>query len=118
MSDEQPCGLKPPYGFAARDRLVCVRTGDHERHEAANGIWWLYYHDEPPKPRHDHGAMANEWMHISESKTRWHAIADRRPPRQMKVYFDLHDWWVGYYRGDEHHYVCPLPTLVIRWTRR
>ena len=32
----------------------------------------------------------------------------------MKVYFDFRDWWVGYYRGDTHHYVCPLPTLVIQ----
>lgn len=36
----------------------------------------------------------------------------------MKVYFDFRDWWVGYYRGDSHHYVCVLPTLVIRWGRR
>ncbi len=35
----------------------------------------------------------------------------------MSVYFDFNDWWVGYYRGDTHHYVCPLPTLVIRWRR-
>lgn len=35
----------------------------------------------------------------------------------VKVYFDLNDWWIGYYRGDEHHYVCPVPTLVIRWKR-
>lgn len=26
--------------------------------------------------------------------------------------------WIGYYRGPNHHYVCPLPTLVIRWTRK
>lgn len=36
----------------------------------------------------------------------------------MSIYFDFRDWWVGYYRGDEHHYVCPLPTLVVRWRRR
>ena len=36
----------------------------------------------------------------------------------MSVYFDFRDWWVGYYRGETHHYVCPLPTLVIRWSRR
>lgn len=35
----------------------------------------------------------------------------------MKVYFDFRDWWIGYYRGDTHHYICPLPTLVIRWPR-
>lgn len=36
----------------------------------------------------------------------------------MKVYFDFNDWWVGYYRGPNHHYVCPAPTVVIRWRRR
>jgi hypothetical protein len=35
----------------------------------------------------------------------------------MKVYIDRRDWWVGYYRGDTHHYVCLLPTVVIRWRR-
>lgn len=35
----------------------------------------------------------------------------------MKVYRDYDDWWIGYYRGPNHHYVCPLPTLVIRWPR-
>lgn len=34
------------------------------------------------------------------------------------VYIDPADWWIGYYRGPNHHYVCPLPTLVIRWPRR
>ena len=36
----------------------------------------------------------------------------------VKVYLDFNDWWIGYYRGDTHHYVCPLPTVVIRWRRR
>lgn len=36
----------------------------------------------------------------------------------MKLYIDTNDWWIGYYRGDTHHYVCPLPTLVIRWRMR
>jgi hypothetical protein len=36
----------------------------------------------------------------------------------MKAYRDANDWWIGYYRGPNHHYVCPLPTLVIRWRRR
>jgi hypothetical protein len=36
----------------------------------------------------------------------------------MSIYFDFRDWWIGYYRGDNHHYVCPLPTVVIRWRRR
>jgi len=33
------------------------------------------------------------------------------------TYIDTNDWWIGYYRGPNHHYVCPLPTLVIRWRR-
>lgn len=36
----------------------------------------------------------------------------------VQVYFDRRDWWVGYYRGSSHHYVCLLPTLVIRWPDR
>ena len=36
----------------------------------------------------------------------------------VKVYFDFNDWWIGYYRGDSHHYVCLIPTLVIRWNRK
>jgi hypothetical protein len=36
----------------------------------------------------------------------------------MRVYIEPRDWWVGYYRGGTHHYVCPLPCLVIRWARR
>jgi hypothetical protein len=35
----------------------------------------------------------------------------------VKVYIDTADWWVGYYRGPNHHYVCPLPTVVMRWPR-
>jgi hypothetical protein len=33
----------------------------------------------------------------------------------VRVYFEPRDIWVGYYRGPNHHYVCPLPMLVIRW---
>lgn len=37
---------------------------------------------------------------------------------RVRVYIEPRDWWVGYYRGDTHHYVCPLPCVVIRWKRR
>lgn len=37
--------------------------------------------------------------------------------RSVKIYFEPRDVWIGYYRGDNHHYVCPLPTLVVRWRR-
>jgi hypothetical protein len=36
----------------------------------------------------------------------------------MSVYIEPRDWWIGYYRGDTHHYVCLLPCVVIRWERR
>lgn len=36
----------------------------------------------------------------------------------MTIYRDYSDWWMGYYRSVRHHYVCPLPTVVIRWPRR
>lgn len=36
----------------------------------------------------------------------------------MKVYVEPADWWVGYYRGPNHHYVCVIPCVVIRWKRR
>jgi hypothetical protein len=38
--------------------------------------------------------------------------------RQLAVYLEPRDWWIGYYRGTSHHYVCVLPCLVIRWNRR
>lgn len=44
------------------------------------------------------------------------ARAARR--RALRVGFDARDWWIGYYRGDRHHYVCPLPTVVVRWRAR
>lgn len=43
---------------------------------------------------------------------------DPEKVRDLRVYIDLRDLWVGYYRGDTHHYVCPLPTVVVRWRRR
>ncbi len=36
----------------------------------------------------------------------------------MRVYFDFNDWWIGYYRGPNHHYVCPVPSVVLRWQRK
>jgi hypothetical protein len=37
--------------------------------------------------------------------------------RDIKIYRDRRDWWIGYYQGDTHHYICPIPTIVIRWPR-
>ena len=39
-------------------------------------------------------------------------------PARLRIYLAFRDWWIGYYRSDRYHYVCPLPTLVIRWRRR
>lgn len=36
----------------------------------------------------------------------------------FSIYVEPRDWWIGYYRGDTHNYVCPLPCVVIRWRRR
>ena len=36
----------------------------------------------------------------------------------VNVYIDVRDCWVGYYRGQHHHYVCLFPTVVIRWHRK
>ena len=52
-----------------------------------------------------------------------HRLADAiekaiQPRRDLRVYIEPRDWWIGYYRGDTHHYVCPLPTIVVRWKRR
>ena len=35
----------------------------------------------------------------------------------VHVFVEPRDVWIGYYRGDTHHYLCPLPCLVIRWRR-
>jgi hypothetical protein len=35
-----------------------------------------------------------------------------------RVYLDFRERWIGYYRRDEHNYVCLLPTVVVRWPRR
>lgn len=40
-----------------------------------------------------------------------------KPEGRFKIYFDFRDWWIGYYRAESYHYVCPVPTLVVRWKR-
>lgn len=45
----------------------------------------------------------------------WEKFKDRTG---FRVYIDTDDWWLGYYRGDHSHFVCVLPTLVIRWYRQ
>jgi len=36
---------------------------------------------------------------------------------RLRVYFEPRDWWIGVYVAVGYVYVCPLPTLVIRWAR-
>lgn len=48
----------------------------------------------------------------------WRLLRRSRWRRTWKVYVEPRDWWVGYYRGDDHHYVCLLPCVVLRWNRR
>lgn len=37
---------------------------------------------------------------------------------RVTVYLDLRDWWIGVYRGEHSVFVCPLPTVVIRFQRK
>ena len=45
------------------------------------------------------------------------SIQDEERPR-VRLYVDRSDCWVGWYRGEESHYVCLLPCLVIRIDRK
>ena len=37
--------------------------------------------------------------------------------RRFRVYFEPRDWWIGVYVAPKAVYLCPLPTLVIRFAR-
>jgi hypothetical protein len=54
----------------------------------------------------------------AEVRCRRSGIELRERLGQLAVYLEPRDWWIGYYRGTSHHYVCVLPCLVIRWNRR
>jgi hypothetical protein len=50
-------------------------------------------------------------------------LARKGSPAQMTdaapvIYIDTTDWWIGYYRGPNHNYICVLPTVVFRWRRQ
>lgn len=36
---------------------------------------------------------------------------------RLQVYAEPRDWWVGVYVAPAAVYVCPLPCLVLRWSR-
>lgn len=37
--------------------------------------------------------------------------------RRVSVYVEPRDLWIGVYIARQAVYVCPLPTLVLKWTR-
>lgn len=37
--------------------------------------------------------------------------------KRLRIYLYWRDLWVGVYVAEDAVYVCPLPTLVIRWQR-
>lgn len=37
--------------------------------------------------------------------------------RRLEVYLEPRDIWVGVYVAEAAVYVCPLPLLVLRWSR-
>jgi hypothetical protein len=82
---------------------------------------WLYLNTAPP-PRHlgeSRAWLASSVMAAADDVLGIIGAETAAPVRRsVEVYRDPDDWWVGYYRGDTHHYVCPLPTIVIRWPRR
>lgn len=38
--------------------------------------------------------------------------------RRLSVYIEPRDIWIGAYVQPDRIYVCPLPLLVFRWSRR
>ena len=38
--------------------------------------------------------------------------------KSLRVFIDTRDWWVGYYRSYDYHYVILIPTVVIRWDKK
>jgi hypothetical protein len=38
--------------------------------------------------------------------------------RRLAVYIEPRDIWIGVYVAPDRIYVCPLPMLVFRWSRR
>lgn len=46
-------------------------------------------------------------------------LSDRRLRiGRLATYIEWRDLWVGVFVAADAVYVCPLPTLVLRWTRR
>jgi len=36
---------------------------------------------------------------------------------RLSIYFEPRDVWIGMYVAPSTIYVCPIPCLVLRWTR-
>lgn len=66
------------------------------------------------------GPIVLEIRRIRTGSPRWLLIELRLWLRRrgVRILTEPRDAWIGYYRGDTHHYVCPLPCVVIRWPRR
>ena len=83
-------------------------------------LWWVrfWYGSAPPMSGRRAG-FGNVWAGLvlwAGTFGRWPGN-DEFPETVWSMYIDRRDWWVGYYRGDSHHYVCPVLCLVIRWKR-
>jgi hypothetical protein len=37
--------------------------------------------------------------------------------KRLRIYLEPRDCWVGVYVAPRAVYVCPLPFVVVRWTR-
>jgi hypothetical protein len=52
------------------------------------------------------------WVRLGRAWVRLERVQGR-----LSVYWEPRDVWVGVYVADRAVYVCPLPTLVVRWRR-
>ncbi len=47
------------------------------------------------------------------------ALSDRRIRLgRVQLYLEPRDLWIGVFVDPEVLYVCPLPCVVVRWTRK
>lgn len=85
---------------------ACVQTLTEQGHSADYVAGWVPY------------VFTADWSWRRRLVLAWRLVRPSRPRRTLRLYVACRDWWVGYYRGDGHHYVCLLPTIVLRWKRR
>jgi hypothetical protein len=90
-------GLDPRSGMITLGGLRSLADG--------SSIW--------SEPEFEHGHSG----HTGQTRIKEQSVTAITVASNLKVYFDFHDWWIGYYKGESHHYVCVIPTFVIRWVR-